>query len=70
MYSYFKEESESLQQHAFDLLSSISGSKVTAYKQQMMAYNQLTLWRPAAFEDFRKKTPKRTWLCTRISLLL
>jgi len=30
----------------------------------------MTLWRPAAFEDFRKKTPKRTWLCAGISLLL
>jgi len=31
----------------------------------------LTLWRLAAFGDFReKKTPKRTWLCTRISPLL
>jgi len=27
----------------------------------------LTLWRPAAFGDFRKKTPKRTWLCAGIS---
>ena len=24
-------------------------------------------WRPAAFGDFRKKTPKRTWLCAGIS---
>jgi len=23
----------------------------------------LTLWRPRGFGDFRKKTPKRTWLC-------
>jgi len=30
----------------------------------------LSLWRPAAFEFFRKKTPKRTWLCARISPLL
>jgi len=29
----------------------------------------VTLWRPAAFGDI-KKTPKRTWLCTGISLLL
>jgi len=28
----------------------------------------LTLWRPAAFGDFWKKTTKRTWLCTGISL--
>ena len=27
----------------------------------------LTVWRPAAFGDFRKKTPKRTWLCVGIS---
>ena len=28
----------------------------------------LTLWRPAAFGDFwKKKTPKRTWLCAGIS---
>jgi len=28
----------------------------------------LTLWHPAAFEDFqKKKTPKRTWLCMGIS---
>jgi len=27
----------------------------------------LTLWNPAAFGDFRKKTPKRTWLCVGIS---
>jgi len=26
-----------------------------------------TLWCPAAFEDFRKKTPKRMWLCVGIS---
>jgi len=26
-----------------------------------------TLWRLAAFGDFRKKTPKRTWLCAGIS---
>jgi len=31
---------------------------------------RLTLWHPGAFEDFRKKTPKRTWLCAWISLLL
>jgi len=30
----------------------------------------LTLWHLAAFEDFHKKTPKRTWLCAGISLLL
>jgi len=30
----------------------------------------LTLWRPAAFGDFREKTPKRTWLCAWISPLL
>jgi len=30
-------------------------------------YFALTLWRPAAFGDFRKKTPKRTWLCAGIS---
>jgi len=31
-------------------------------------FTLLTLWRPAAFRDFRKKkTPKRTWLCTGIS---
>jgi len=30
----------------------------------------LTLWHPAAFGDFRKKTPKHTWLCVGISLLL
>jgi len=29
-----------------------------------------TLWRPAAFGDFWRKTPKRTWLCTGISPLL
>jgi len=29
---------------------------------------KLTLWRPAAFGDFRrKKTPKRMWLCAGIS---
>jgi len=27
----------------------------------------LTLWHLAAFGDFRKKTPKRTWLCMGIS---
>jgi len=27
----------------------------------------LTLWRPPRFRDFRKKTPKRTWLCAGIS---
>jgi len=27
----------------------------------------LTLWRPAGFGDFRKKTPKRTWLCAGLS---
>ena len=26
----------------------------------------LTLWRRAAFRDFRKKMPKRTWFCTGI----
>ena len=30
----------------------------------------LTLWRLAAFGDFRKKTPKCTWLCVGISLVL
>jgi len=30
----------------------------------------LTLWRPAAFGDFRKKTPKCTWLRAGISPLL
>jgi len=30
----------------------------------------LTHWRPATFGDFRKKTPKRTWLYVRISLVL
>jgi len=30
----------------------------------------LTLWHPAAFGDFRKKTPKCMWLCAGISLLL
>jgi len=28
---------------------------------------QLTLWRPVVFRDLRKKTPKRTWLCTGIA---
>jgi len=32
--------------------------------------NYLTLWRPAAFGDFRKKTPKHTSLCTGISPFL
>jgi len=27
----------------------------------------LTLWRQAGFGDFRKKMPKRTWLCVGIS---
>jgi len=27
----------------------------------------ITLWRPLEFENFRKKTPKCTWLCTGIS---
>jgi len=26
-----------------------------------------TLWHPAAFTDFRKKTPKCAWLCVGIS---
>jgi len=30
----------------------------------------LTLGRPAAFGDFRKKTPKHTWLCAGVSPLL
>jgi len=29
----------------------------------------LTIWRPAAFRDYKKKTPKRTWLCAGISLV-
>ena len=29
----------------------------------------LTLWRPHGFGDIRKTTPKRTWLCARISLV-
>jgi len=38
---------------------------------KMLDYKvQLTLWRPAAFEDIRKKTPKRTWLCAEKSFLL
>jgi len=27
----------------------------------------LTFWRPLGFRDFRKKTPKSTWLCVGIS---
>jgi len=30
---------------------------------------RLTLWRLLGFVDFRKKTPKRTWLCAGISLV-
>jgi len=30
----------------------------------------LILWPPAAFGDFRKKTPKHMWLCAGISPLL
>jgi len=33
-------------------------------------FDKLTLWRPAAFGDFQKKTLKRTWLCAGISPLL
>ena len=29
-----------------------------------------TLWHPGGFGDFRKKTPKRTWLCAGISPVL
>ena len=32
--------------------------------------SNLTLWRQATFGDFRKERPKRTWLCTGITLLL
>jgi len=32
-----------------------------------MAHGLLILWRPAGLGDYRKKTPKRTWLCARIS---
>jgi len=52
-----------------------------AWKQQLMqvlkvqiyritAANVLTLWCLAEIGDFRKKTPKRTWLCTGIYPLL
>ena len=30
---------------------------------------KLTLWHPLRFGDFRKKAPKRTWLCVGISLV-
>jgi len=34
-------------------------------------YRILTLWCPAGYEDFqKKKTPKRTWFCVGISLVL
>jgi len=32
-------------------------------------WNKLTLWRLVAFGNFWKKTPKRKWLCTGISLV-
>jgi len=35
----------------------------------MNSKGSLTLWRPAGFRDFWKKTPKRTWLCVGISLV-
>ena len=60
-------------------LSMIICSSVTK-KKQLLVKSQYsentykrqwsTLWRLAAFEDFRKKTPKHTWLCVGISLLL
>jgi len=40
---------------------------ITSYKFLYQTIVLLTLWRPAAFRAFRKKTPKRTWLCTGIS---
>jgi len=32
-----------------------------------LSNDDLTLWCPAAFGDFQKKTPKRTWICAGIS---
>jgi len=32
----------------------------------MLTKKTLTLWRPTAFRNFRKKMPQRTWLCAGI----
>jgi len=51
--------------------SGFQGTQVLRVMAETIRTSLLTLWRPAAFGDFQKiKTPKRTWLCVGISLLL
>jgi len=39
------------------------------HRKNFYRVGPLALWCLAAFGDFRKKTPKRTWLCAGISPL-